>query len=104
MSVFNPMPFVNEIKMRINLHKMKRLFIAKGINAGNIHRMIATKNHRHCASGKNGTNPCFNIGMAVNGIRVNDIGVTNINNANLIGLKIGNIIFMVISTRMAERK
>ena len=95
------MSLVNKIKMRINLHKMKRLFIAKGINAGNIDRMIATKNHWHCASGKDLTNPRLNIGMTFYGICVNDIGVTNINNANLIGLKIGDIIFMVISTCMA---
>ena len=104
MPTFNPMPFVNEIKVRVNLHKMKRLFIAKGIDAGNIDRMIATKNHRHCASSKNRTNPRLNIGMAFDGIRVNYIGVTNINNANLIGLQIGDIIFMVISTSMAELK
>ena len=44
--VAHAMPFVNEIQMRVDLHHMDRVLIVKGIDAGDIDRVIAPEHDR----------------------------------------------------------
>ena len=104
MSVAHAMPFIDKIKMRINLNQMEWFLIGKRVDTGNIYRMIAAKNNRNSTSFQNGANTSFDIGMALHGIGMDNIRVANIDNPHLVSFEIGDIILMVISPRMTKGK
>ena len=91
------MAFIDKIQMRVDLHEVNRRLLRKRIDAGNIHRMVAAQHNGHSTSRQNGAHPGFNIGMTLQRIGMHNISITNINDANLIRLEIGHIIFMIIS-------
>ena len=95
---------IHKIKMGINLDHMDRPLIVKGVDAGDIHRMVATQNDRNRSRSKDFAHAIFNIGMALDRIGMHDIRVADIHDRDLGRVQIGHIILVVIGPRMAERK
>ena len=93
---------INKIKMGIHLHQMKRLLVTKRVDARNIDRMITPQNNGNRARVQDSPHAFFNIGMALFGIGMDNISITNINNAALVFGQVSNVIFMVISPGMTE--
>ena len=98
-AVFN----LDEIEMRVDLQDVDRAAPGKGTDAGNVDRMVAPQHHRQGACVQNGAHAGLDIGMALFGIGVNDIGVADIDDGD-IRTQIGAVILMVIGAAMAEGK
>jgi hypothetical protein len=74
--------------------------IAERTDTGDIDRVVATQNDRNRNRLKNLTNSFFDIGVALFGIGVDNIGIANIGDPAT--GKIGYIILMVMGACMAE--
>ena len=104
MAVFDAMTFIDKIKMRVNLDKMKRCLITKRTNAGDVHRMITAKDDRHATGTQNRPDTSLDIGMAPDRVGMHDVGIPDIDNSGFVSFKIGNIILMVIGAGVAKGK
>ena len=102
MAVTHTMAFSDKIQMRIDLHQMKRVLPGKGVDAGDVHRMITAKHNRHRTRRQNGAHTGLDVRMAFHGIGMDNVGITDIDNAHLVIFQIGDVILMVIGTGMAE--
>ena len=83
MAKANAMTFIDKIQMRVDLHQMERLLAGKGVDTGDVDRMIAAKNNRHRAGIQDGANAGLDIGVALDGIGMDDVGIADINNCLL---------------------
>ena len=103
MAVAHTMADIDKIKMGINLQNMDITLIVKRIDAGDIDGMIPANYNWQRASGQNLTHAKFNVGMAFISFRMDDIGITQINDTH-IACEVCRVILMVIGTGMTERK
>ena len=71
--------FINEIKMRVDLQDVNVAVAREGLDAGDIHRMIAADHHRQCAGFQDRLDARTDIGVAFRGVGVDDVGVANVN-------------------------
>jgi hypothetical protein len=99
----HPMTAVHKIQMGVNLNHMHGLLLGKGVDAGDIDGMIPADHHWQRAGGQNLAHTKFNIGMAFIRFRMDDIGITQINDTH-IACEVCRVILMVIGTGMTERK
>src|SRR5689334_12289195 len=102
MALAHAVSHVDEIEMGIDLDDMDRPMLAEGADAGDVDRMIAAQHHRKRATLEQFPHSLLGIGVALGGVGMNDIGITDIDDAHLVERKIGNIVLMVISAAMAE--
>ena len=94
---------VYKIQMGVYLNHMYRFLIGKGVDAGDIDGMIPANHNGQRAGSQNLAYAKFDVGMAFIGFRVDDIGITQVNNTH-IACEVCGVIFVVIGTGMTERK
>jgi hypothetical protein len=70
--------FIHEIKMGVDLQDVDIAAAREGLDAGDIHRMIAADHHWQRAGFQDRLNPRPDIGMAFGSVGVDDVGVANI--------------------------
>ena len=104
MAVTHAMALIDKVEMGVDLDDVNIALIIKRIDAGDINRMIATNNDRQRTGFQNCANPCLNVCVALDGIRMNDIGITHIDELKLAFRQIGDVVLMVIGTGMTERE
>ena len=73
----------------------------EGLDAGDIHRMIAADHHRQRAGFQDRLDARTDIGMAFGSVSVDDVGVANVNDPHRLR-QVGAIIFVVIGPGMAK--
>ncbi len=99
------MALINEIKVCVDLDHVDRTFFStvflKGADAWDVDGVIAANHHRQCTCIEDFLDPKLNVRMALNGLGVDDVRVSDVNDAD-IAAEIGCIIFMIIRTGMAE--
>ena len=102
MAVAHAVAFIDEIQMRVDLHKVERLLPVEGVDAGDIHRMVAADHHRHRAGGEDGAHPGLDIRVALHRVGMHDVGIADIDDPHLVILQIGDVVLMVVGAGMAE--
>jgi len=100
MAVTHAVTLIHKIQMRVDLHYMHRRLLRERTDAGDIDRMVAPQDHRQRAAAKNLPHPQFDIRVALFGIRMDNIGIADVDNP-AIG-QIRRIILMIIRPGMAE--
>ena len=103
-SVANAVPLVNEIKMRINMNDVNRLLVVESPDAGDVDGVVAAEHDRQGAGGKNLSNADFNVIVAFDGVGVNDVGVADVDDLDLVDRKIDDIVLEVVGAAVSERK
>jgi hypothetical protein len=101
-TVSDTVSVIDEIQMRVYVHKVNGLLITKRLDARYMDGMIATQydwqgiGFQYCANSE------FNIVVALYRISVDDIGVPDINQLDLVRWQVDFVIFEVICTIVAK--
>ena len=103
MSKSDAVAFINEIQMGIDLQDVDRTGMVKGIDAGDVDRMIAPDHQWQSAGFESSANSGFYVGVALDRVGVDDIGIAKIDDPD-IGAKVDPIILVVVSASMAKLK
>jgi len=98
------MTLIDEIEVRIDLNQVDIALIIEGIDAGYVDRMIAAQHHRQRAYPEDGANSRLDVGMALDRISVDDVGVTDVNKLEFALGKIRDVIFVVIGASVPKRE
>ena len=93
---------VDEIEMRVDLDDVDRRLVAEGADAGNVDRVIAAKDDRQRLALENLADGELGVAVARDGIRVNDIGVADIDDPHLVHRQIDRVVLVVVGAAMAE--
>jgi hypothetical protein len=97
-------PLIDEIEMRIELHDMHRPLVREGGDAGRMHRMVAAERDRQRARRQDFAYREFGIRETSGRIGVNDVGITDIDDAHLLRRQIDHVVLVVIGAAMSERE
>ena len=84
MAVAHAVAFIDKIQMRVDLHQMEWLLPVEGVDAGNVHRMVAADHHRHRAGGEDGAHPGLDIRVALHRVGMHDVGIADIDDPHLV--------------------
>ena len=87
--------------MRIDLQNMNRTMVGKGTHAWNVDRMITANHNRQGPSSANGTHGVFDPRMALFGISMHDVCISDIDDPCAFA-QIGHIVFMVVCACMTK--
>ena len=102
MPITHAVALVDKVQMRINVNDVDQPLIIKSFNARNMHRVIATKCHRHHTRFENLSNGKFDIFMRFNCIRVDHVSIADINNLDPVLRQVRHVIFEIVHTPMAK--
>src|SRR5690606_5888089 len=95
-AVAHPVANVDEIEMRVELDDVDRTILRtiliEGVDAGNVDRVIAAKNDRQGSGRENFAYTEFDVRVARVGIGMNDVGVTEIDDPDLVGRQVGDVV------------
>ena len=102
MTVAHAVALIDKIQMGVDMDNMHRLLIVEGSDAGNMDRMVAAQTNRQGARRQYLAHPVFGVLQAFYGVRVDHIGVANINDADFVLGQIDHVVFVVVGAGMAE--
>ena len=97
--------FIDKIQMGIDLDHMDGTVLfaifGKGVDARDVDRMVTANGDRDRARFKDSPDAVFDIGVAFLGLGVDDIGVPQIDNPDVLA-QIGRVILVVIGPCVAK--
>ena len=93
-------PLVNEVEMRVDLHDVEGAAALESRDAGDVDRVVAAEHHGQRAGLQNRTHTLLDIGMAVQRVGMNDVGVAEVDDADI--LEVGDVVLVVVSAGVAE--
>ena len=97
------MALVHEVEMGVDLENVDRALAVERLDAGDVDRVIAPDHDRKRLCRERLSDRVFDIGVASHGVRVDNVGVTHVDNGH-IRAEIDLIVLVVVSARMAEGK
>ncbi|MCY1421607.1 hypothetical protein D9M71_372680 [compost metagenome] len=103
-AVAHAVAFIDEVQVRIEMHDMDRPAPFEGLDHRSVDRVVTAQHHRHGACCENLAHGRFDVGVAGFHVGVNDIGIADIDHAQLVIGQVGGVIFKVVGTGMAERE
>ena len=95
-------PLVDEVEVRIDMHDMERRLSLEGRDARNVDRMIAPQDHRQRTGCEYFAHPVFDIVMALLGIGMDDVGVADIDHADLVRRHVYHVVLEIVGAAVAE--
>ena len=98
----NPISDVYKIQMGVRIDQVHGLLIIEGRDTGDVRRMVVTKNHGYGGSLQNLADTKLDFVVFLDGVRVDNIGIANIYDPDLVGRQIGNVLLEVIGAAMVE--
>lgn len=100
----NAVPFINKIQMGVDLDDVNWLFVVKRIDAGNVDRMVPAHDNWQCTCSQYLAHTEFDIRVALYRVRMNDVRIADIDDPCPGRIKIGDVVFEIVSTGMPERE
>ncbi|MNP12725.1 hypothetical protein D3C76_1049750 [compost metagenome] len=104
MAVAHTMALVDEVQVGIEVHDVDRPMPFEGLDHRRMDRVVTAQHHRHGAGLENLAHGRLDVGIAAGHVGVHDIGVTDIDHAQLVIGQVGGVIFEVVGAGMAERE
>ncbi|MNT21597.1 hypothetical protein D3C72_1569400 [compost metagenome] len=101
-AVAHTVAFIDEVQVRIEMHDMDRPAPFEGLDHRSVDRVVTAQHHRHGACREDLAHGRFDVGVTGFHVGVNDIGIADIDHAQLVFGQVGGVIFEVVSAGMAE--
>ena len=83
-AVLDAMALIDEIKVCVDVDDMNWILTGEGADARNMHAVVAAKHHRQRTSPQDVANTGLDVVMARDGVRMDDIGIADINDDGIV--------------------
>ncbi|MNR41151.1 hypothetical protein D3C85_1595040 [compost metagenome] len=102
MAIAHAVALINEVQVGIKMHDVDRPTSFERLDHRGVDRVITAQDHGHGTCRENLAHGRLDVGVAGGHVGMDDIGIADINHAQLVIGQVGGVIFKIVGAGMAE--
>ncbi|MCY1396555.1 hypothetical protein D9M71_115320 [compost metagenome] len=103
-AVAHAMALVDEVQVGVEVDDVDRAAAFEGLDNRCVHRVVTTEHDRHGTGLEQLAYGEFDVVVTGVHIGMDDIGVTHVDDAHILGLQVHHVVFEIVGTAVAKRK